>query len=122
MQDRLFTANTLFNTQISNTTGFNAGLTYRKLHSENFQEMQHLLGGSYLIDKDSFLKEEYSDADLNNPNRKVYEGERYGYNYIMHANVVDLFTQFKFNFAKFDFYLAQNVSYTDYQREGLYKN
>lgn len=122
MQDRLFTANTLFNTQISNITGFNAGLTYRRLHSENFQEMQDLLGGSYLIDKDSFLKEEYSDADLNNPNRKVYEGERYGYNYIMHANVVDLFTQFKFNFAKFDFYLAQNVSYTDYQREGLYKN
>src|SRR5690606_4271103 len=27
-----------------------------------------------------------------------------------------------FNFAKFDFYLAQNVSYIDYQREGLYKN
>src|SRR5690606_26219532 len=38
------------------------------------------------------------------------------------ANIVDLFTQFRFNFGKFDFYLGQNVSYTDYQREGLYKN
>lgn len=122
MQDNQFTANTLFNTQISNVVGFNAGLTYRNLYSENYQEMLDLLGGNYLIDKDLFLKEKYADADLNNPDRKVYEGDRYGYNYIMHANIVDLFTQFKFNFGKLDFYLGQNVSYTDYQREGLYKN
>jgi len=122
MQDNQFTANTLFNTQISNVVGFNAGLTYRNLYSENYQEMLDLLGGNYLIDKDLFLKEKYADADLNNPDRKVYEGDRYGYNYIMRANIVDLFTQFKFNFGKLDFYLGQNVSYTDYQREGLYRN
>jgi len=122
MQDNQLTANTLFNTQISNVVGFNAGLTYRNLRSENYQEMIDLLGGSYLLDTDSFLKDEYGDSDLNNPDRKVYEGDRYGYNYIMHANVVDLFTQFNFNFNKIDFYLGQNVSYTDYQREGLYKN
>ena len=122
MQDNQFTANTLFNTQISNVVGFNAGLTYRNLYSQNYQEMLDLLGGNYLLDKDLFLKEKYADADLNNPDRKVYEGDRYGYNYIMRANVVDLFTQFKFNFGKLDFYLGQNVSYTDYQREGLYRN
>lgn len=122
MQDNQFTANTLFNTQISNVVGFNAGLTYRNLYSQNYQEMLDLLGGNYLLDKDLFLKEQYADADLNNPDRKVYEGDRYGYNYIMRANVVDLFTQFKFNFGKLDFYLGQNVSYTDYQREGLYRN
>src|SRR5690606_20283845 len=122
MQDNQLTANTLFNTQISNVVGFNAGLTYRNLRSENYQEMIDLLGGSYLVDSDSFLKDEYGDSDLNNPDRKVYEGDKYGYNYIMHANVVDLFTQFNFNFNKINFYLGQNVSYTDYQREGLYKN
>lgn len=122
MQDNQFTANTLFNTQISNVVGFNAGLTYRNLYSQNYQEMLDLLGGNYLLDKDLFLKEQYADADLNNPDRKIYEGDRYGYNYIMRANVVDLFTQFKFNFGKLDFYLGQNVSYTDYQREGLYRN
>lgn len=122
MQDNQLTANTLLNTQISNMVSFTAGLTYRNLHSENYQEMLDLLGGSYLEDSDSFLKDQYSDADLNNPDRKVYEGERYGYSYIMHANIVDLFTQFGFNFGKFDFYLGQNVSYTEYQREGLYRN
>ncbi|MBS7320173.1 MAG: carboxypeptidase-like regulatory domain-containing protein [Myroides sp.] len=122
MQDNQLTANTLLNTQISNVVSFNAGLTYRNLRSENYQEMLDLLGGGYLLDSDSFLKDQYSDADLNNPDRKVYEGDRYGYNYIMHANVVDLFTQFGFNFGQFDFYLGQNASYTEYQREGLYRN
>jgi len=122
MKDQLITANTLYHTQLSNVVGFNAGLTYRKLYSENYQELMDLLGGAYLLDTDSFLKDEYRDADLNNPNRKVYQGERYGYNFIMHSNNADVFTQFKFNLGKFDFYLAQNLSYTDYQREGLYKN
>lgn len=122
MQDNQFTANTLLNSQISKVISFDAGLTFKNLRSENYQEMLDLLGGGYLLDSDSFLKDQYSDADLNNPNRKVYEGERYGYNYIMHANVIDLFTQFGFNFGKLDFYLGQNASYTEYQREGLYKN
>jgi len=122
MQDNQISANALFNTQISNIVGFNSGFSYRNLHSENYQEILDLLGGSYLIDKDSFLKEDFEDADLNNPNRKVYKGDRYGYNYIIRANHLDFFTQFKFNFNRFDFYLAQQISYTDYQREGLYKN
>src|SRR5690606_39700189 len=122
MQDNQLTANTLFNTQISNVVGVNGGLTFLILRSESYQEMIDLLGGGYLLDNDLFLKEEYADADLNNPDRKIYEGDKYGYNYIMHANVVDLFTQFNFNFNKINFYLGQNVSYTDYQREGLYKN
>lgn len=122
MQDQLITANILFDTQLSNVVGFNAGFNYRNLYSQNYQELTDLLGGTYLLDTDSFLKDDFKDADLNNPNRKVYEGERYGYNFIMRANIADVFTQFKFNLGKFDFYLAQNLSYTDYQREGLYKN
>src|SRR5690606_19752651 len=89
MQDKSLTTNILFNTQISNAIGFNAGLTYRNLYSENYQELLDLLGGTYLLDTDSFLEDEFKDADLNNPNRKVYEGERYGYNFIMHANNAD---------------------------------
>ncbi len=122
MQDKQLTANTFLTTQLSNRVGFNAGITYRNLKSENYQEMLDLLGGPYMEDSDSFYTGNFSQADLNNPNRKVYEGDRYGYNYIMQANVIDAFTQFKFNYNKFDFYLTQHASFTDYQREGLYRN
>src|SRR5690606_25067096 len=63
-----------------------------------------------------------SQSDLNNPDRQVGVGERYGYNSIMRANTYDGFTQFKFTYRKFDFYLAQSFTRTDYQREGLYRN
>ena len=122
MKDQQLTANTFLTTQISNRVGFNAGVTYRKLKSENYQEMIDLLGGSYMEDVDSFYNDGFSQADLNQPNRKIYEGDKYGYNYIINANIVDVFTQFKFNFNQFDFYLTQNASFTDYQRDGLYRN
>jgi hypothetical protein len=38
------------------------------------------------------------------------------------ANNIDAFSQFKFSYSKFDFYLGQNFSRSEYQREGLYRN
>lgn len=50
------------------------------------------------------------------------EGDTYGYNYNMLADRYDGFTQFKFNYSKFDFYVSQSFSRSEYQREGLYRN
>jgi hypothetical protein len=125
--DKLITGNMVFNSQLSDNIIMNAGFTYRNLRSENFQYMLDLLGDYLFTDTDSFyMGYEFTDAqsqsDLLHPNRQVGEGERYGYNYIMRANTYDAFTQFKFTYTKFDFYLAQSFTRTDYQREGLYQN
>lgn len=122
MDDKQLTAITYFTTQLSDKVGFNAGINYRNLHSENYQEMLDLLGDYPLIDNDLFYSGDFGQSDLNNPNREVRKGDRYGYNYIMRANVVDVFTQFKFNLKRWDVYFSQMGSYTDYEREGLYKN
>jgi hypothetical protein len=125
--DKLITGNMVFNSQLSDNIIMNAGFTYRNLRSENFQYMLDLLGDYSFSDTDSFyLGYEFTDAqsqsDLLHPNRQVNEGDRYGYNYILRANTYDAFTQFKFTYSKFDFYLAQSFTRTDYQREGLYQN
>jgi hypothetical protein len=125
--DTQFTANTVFSSQLADNIVVNAGFTYRKLKSENYQKMLDLLGNYLFEDTDSFYEgfgftEDQSQADLNNPNRMVNVGDRYGYNYILRANTYDAFTQFKFTYSKFDFYLAQTYTRSDYQREGLYKN
>jgi len=111
----------LFSTLSDNIT-LNAGGTYRKLKSHNYQKMLDLLGGEYFSDVDLFYQGDASQADLNNPDRKVYVGDAYGYNYNLNANVFDAFTQFKFTYKKVDFYLAQTFSKSEYQRDGLYKN
>ncbi|MCW2121101.1 TonB-dependent receptor [Flavobacterium sp. 7A] len=120
--DISITGNTLFDTQINNNVMMNTGASFSSLQSHNYQKLIDLLGGAYFEDFDPYYKGTLSQADLNNPNRKVVKGEAYGYNYNYLAQTFDAFTQFKFNYKTIDFYLAQSFSSTNYQREGLYKN
>jgi len=120
--DTQYTANSVLNSQLTDNIVFNGGGTYRNLRSENFQNVLDLLGGSFYKDEDQFFQGNQSQPNLLTPNRTVGEGDRYGYNYILRADVLDLFTQFKFTYRKVDFYLSQNYSRTSYQREGLFQN
>ena len=120
--DKTVVASSNFNTQLNENLIFNAGGSFRKLESHNYQHVLDLLGGAYFEDIDGFYKGNQAQSDLNNPNRQVVKGDAYGYNYKYSANVFDAFTQFKFSYDKVDFYLAQSFSATNYQRDGLYKN
>ena len=120
--DKLFTANSILNSQLSDNIILNAGATYRKLKSHNFQNVLDLLGGTSYLDIDPFLSGIRQESDLDNPQRRVVVGDEFGYNYNLTADVIDAFTQFKFSYTKFDFYLAQSFSRSEYQREGLYRN
>ena len=124
-EDKQWTANALLASQLSDNIIFNGGFNYRKLRSENFQNVLDLLGGQYYLDIDTFLLQKgggREQSDLANPDRKVVEGDKFGYRYLLHADVVDAFTQFKFSYNKVDFYLAQSFSRSQYQREGIYQN
>lgn len=120
--DKTFAANSNLNTQITPNISFDGGVTYRNLKSHNFQYLLDLLGGKYFEDIDPFYKGDFSQSDLQNPNRQVKEGDVFGYNYNFLANTIDAFTQFKFSYNKTEFYLAQSYSVSNYQREGLYQN
>ena len=120
--DNQLSANTILNSNLSDNISLNAGANFRKLRSHNFQNVLDLLGGQYFSDVDQFFIGDASQPDLNNPNRQVVEGDKYGYNYLLHALTFDGFTQFKFTYDKADFYLAQSFSRTEYQREGIYRN
>lgn len=120
--DKVFTANSILHSQLSEKINLNAGLSYKRLKSHNYQKLLDLLGGAYYLDIDPFFRGDQSQSDLNNPNRTVGESDTFGYNYNLTANQLDAFTQFKFAYRRLDFYLAQTYSRSDYQREGLYKN
>lgn len=120
--DKLYTANTILSSQLSDNIVMNGGLTYSHLRSSNFQYLTDLLGGAFYSDVDPFQTGAAQQTDTNNPNRQVGVGDKFGYNYNLFANNIDAFTQFKFTYKKIDFYLAQSYSRKDYQREGLYRN
>ncbi len=120
--DKQLSANSILNAALSSNIKLNAGVNFRQLRSHNFQNLIDLMGGEYFEDKDLFFNGDAAQSDLNNPNRRVGENEAYGYNYKLMANVIDAYTQFLFTYNKVDFYLAQNFTRTQYQRDGLYRN
>lgn len=131
VEDKQFMANTILNAKISDNITINGRLNYRKLESENFAQMEDLLGGQGFLDVDFFaeetdlitgLSEDLAQSDRNNPNRIVTEGDRYKYNYRMDAEVYDAFGQAQFQYSNFDLYVGGNFGKTKYQRTGLFDN
>lgn len=121
--DKTLIANTILSTQLADNIVMNAGGSFAKSKSSNFQNLIDLLGGNYFLDIDTFgTTEDQQQPDLNNPTRTVVEGDKFGYNYNINAINIDAFTQFKFTYDKVDFYLGQSFARNSYQREGLYKN
>ncbi|AOW08554.1 carboxypeptidase-like regulatory domain-containing protein [Flavobacterium gilvum] len=120
--DKTITATSTFNTQINDNLFLTAGGFYRQLKSHNYQQLKDLLGGLYFEDIDVFYDGNQAQSDLNHPDRRVVEGDIYGYNFNYVANELNFFTNFKFTYDKVDFYLGQNFVSTNYQREGLYQN
>ncbi|QBN19401.1 carboxypeptidase-like regulatory domain-containing protein [Flavobacterium nackdongense] len=121
--DKTMVANTILSSQLADNIVMNAGASFTKTTSSNFKNLIDLLGGTYYNDINTFgtLPGE-EQSDLNNPNRTVGVGDKYGYNYTIDATRLEAFTQFKFTYDKIDFYLGQSFSKSSYQREGLYKN
>ncbi len=120
--ETVLSANTLLNSQLSEAVALTAGVNFKTSKTQHYQKVIDLLGGSYFEDIDTFYNGNQVQSDLNYPNRQVVEGDTYGYNYFIRAQVIQAFTQFQFRFRKVHFYLGQEFSMTNYQREGLYKN
>lgn len=120
--------NSLFNYLKSDNLILTGGLELSKYTGMHFKTIKDMLGGSYWLDIDQYAIQDFPtnpDAmqnDLNNPNRKVYEGDTYGYNYNTYENTALLWGQAEFSYNKLDFFGAANVGHTQFWREGLYKN
>jgi len=133
IEDTQFTANMILEAELNENVRLNANINYRNLLSENYAEIEDLLGASGYLDIDNFAEAASGDAqtelavdvaqsDRQNPNRIVGEGDRYKYNYEISADVISSFAQAEFTYSKVDFYVGANVSQTAYQRTGLYEN
>ncbi|MDR0223617.1 MAG: carboxypeptidase-like regulatory domain-containing protein [Myroides odoratus] len=121
-EDRTLAATTHFHSLLTDHLTLDAGISYRKLHTSNFKKAVDLLGGTSYMDIDSFQDIGLRDSDMHHPNRQIRLGDTYGYNYRILGEEAEAFTLFTFNYKRLSFYFAEQLHYTAYQREGLYKN
>ncbi len=116
--------NTTLNTTIGSHTDFSAGLTYQHQKSNYYKEVNDLLGGDFYVDVNQFAERDLindpsaAQNDLNNPNRVVREGDKFGYNYDINTTRASGWLQAVIKFRKVDFFASAEYSYTDFQRIG----
>lgn len=119
--------NSVFEKKFTEKTNFTAGYTANFYTSKNFRVVQDLLGGEFWVDVDQFAERDLDDPeasqnDIDNPNRLVKEGERFGHDYDIHVNKHDVFAQVEHDFKKVNVYLTGSYSHTSLWRTGNVRN
>lgn len=83
------------NTKINRYFNITAGVGARYTLSRQFKTVDDLLGAQYVLDIDKFAEQDFSgdhdkiQNDLNRPDRKVYEGGIFGYNFNLNIYSAD---------------------------------
>ncbi|WP_144960566.1 carboxypeptidase regulatory-like domain-containing protein [Gillisia sp. Hel_I_86] len=122
VEDKLLNVNSILTANINSSLMLTAKLKFSNLNSENYAEVNDLLGGTGYLDVDFFSEGDKAQSDLLNPNRIAKLGERFKYNFKWKAASAEAFINALIRTEKWDSYAAFSLSQTNYQREGLYKN
>ncbi|WP_313375370.1 carboxypeptidase regulatory-like domain-containing protein [Chishuiella sp.] len=118
-RDKTYSAYTNFSAELNPYIDLIVAASYQKTKSELFRRVDDLLGGKYVLGKDSFSRHA---IDLNNPDMKSCEGDRYAYNYEINNGYADLYTESKVKGKLIDITLGMKVALTKFYRIGKYKN
>jgi hypothetical protein len=102
------------------------GIRLRSDHSDNYSRMNDLLGGSYWLDIDQYLLDDeyYGDLyqnDMRNPDRAVFEGQRFGYSYRMRSTTLKAWGAVDYRTLRWSAFVAAEAGKIAFQREGLYE-
>lgn len=120
--------NSNLNMRLNKTLTLQGGLSANYSRSSYYKTLKDLLGGRYWADVDQFAERDFpGDADLlqndlDNPNRAIYEGDRFGYDYDINSYGGNLWLQNVVNTAHWDLNYGANVSYNLFQRDGHMRN
>lgn len=124
--------NTMFssyiNTRLNEKVSLQAGVSFNYTKGTNYKTIRDLLGGQFWVDVDPFSDRNISIApqqlqnDLDNPNRRVVKGDRFGYDYDIYALQAEAWVQNVINLAHWDINYGFKMSYTQYQRDGHMRN
>lgn len=120
--------NTYVNTRLNDVMSLQGGASANYTRSSNYKTVRDLLGADFWIDIDPFSNREAPvrpgnlQNDLDNPNRRVVKGDRFGYDYDIHAFQADGWLQNVINLAHWDINYGLNLGYTTYYRDGKMRN
>ncbi|MDE6403317.1 MAG: TonB-dependent receptor, partial [Muribaculaceae bacterium] len=117
--------NSNINHRINDAFTLQGGLSFNYTKASYYKTVKDLLGGEFWYDYETFsdqymtINPDLIQNDLDHPDRKVYEGDKFGYNYAIHAMRATAWLQNMINLPQWDIYYGFKVDYTQYMREGF---
>jgi len=120
--------NSMIDRRISPVLSLQGGVSLTYTNGSYFKKVRDLLGGGFWRDTDSFTERDFRDDpnmlynDLDNPNRQVKKGDRYGYDYNIHAIEATAWLQNMITLPKWDINYGLKMSYTQFYRDGNMRN
>ncbi|MFN3917166.1 MAG: TonB-dependent receptor plug domain-containing protein [Flavobacteriales bacterium] len=123
----LMGANVNYLHQLNDKVFFSAGLNHSYHRGRNYKTVHDLLGGDFWLDIDNFAQFDLNDPevaqnDIDNPNKAIYEGDVFGYDYYLNIHRSEAFGQVEYALKKLDLYATLMLSNTSFWREGNMRN
>lgn len=120
--------NSTFEKKLNEEITLVAGINARHTLGKTFDVVADLLGANYLLDIDKYGERDFpgdlnvKQNDLLNPNRKVKEGDIFGYNYNTNVTAGNVWAQMHHNYEHLEFFYAAKLMSTSFYRDGKMKN
>jgi len=95
--------------------------------NRKYTELEDLLGATFWIDVDQFAQDLGVDPavqqnDISRPDRKIYKGDRFGYDYVININRMEMWALAEYTLKKTDFYVGLSISDSRIWRTGKIAN
>jgi len=116
--------NSTLNTRINDKLNLTGSLQYLREKVHYYRQLEDLLGADFYMDFNRFAVRDFPgdnqvlQNDLDNPNRVIREGDKFGHNYAIVNSKVSAFGQLLYKTNKFDVGFAINAAQQQFYREG----
>lgn len=123
-----FMFNSVLNHRLNDHTTLQAGVAFNYTRAHYYKTVRDLLGGEYWLDVDQYSERDFPNDpdmmqnDLLNPNRKVGEDDKFGYNYYINAIHGNAWIQNIITLPQWDINYGLKIGYTQFQRDGKMMN
>ena len=124
-----FNFNSVFNHQWNDRNSYVAGISFNTTKGMHYKKMKDLLGANLYIDVDKFAVRDHganstmAQNDLINPNRRIGEGDKFGYDYNIFVNKENAWVRYQGNDGgSLHYFLGGQIGSTQIFRDGLMRN
>lgn len=119
--------NSVYSKELDNARHLTVGGSFNHQRTHYFKTVDDLLGGDFWVDIDQFADRDFNDTlisqnDLDRPNKVVYEGDVFGWDYYIHTRLANVFGQYEKKWQNLEAYVGAHVAQTSFWREGNVRN